>query len=129
MAQSGECAPADVEPSDHRHMGEGDITESMAELEAARCFEGLEAWEGGSPQNGGTLAGSEDANAERTDGVEEEEELKKMFYEAASSIVRSVVSAAAEQLEKETDYLDSSFKCSHPANNGNYPDIDVSYYH
>lgn len=135
VAQSGECPAADLEPSKNPDQGKGHDTESvMAEVEAARHGEELEAGEDGEgngdgegpPQNGGSRAGSEEASAERCD---HEEELKKMFYEAASSIVRSVMSAAAEQLEKEMDYLDSSFKCSQSANNGSYPDIDVSYYH
>ncbi|KAL2096538.1 hypothetical protein ACEWY4_008686 [Coilia grayii] len=128
VAQSGECAPADVEPSQHCHEREGGVAESVAEVEAARRFEVLEAGEGGPPQNGGSLeAGSGgEANAERCD---QEQELKKMFYQAAASIVQSVVCAATEQLEKETDYLDSSFRCSRLASNANHPDIDVSFYH
>lgn len=139
VAQSGECPAADLDPSKHPDRGGGHDTESvMAEVEAARHGEALEAgeegdedgeWDGdgeGPPQNGGSRAGSEEASAELRD---HEEELKKMFYEAAASIVRSVMAAAAEQLEKEMDYLDSSFKCSQSANNGSFPDIDVSYYH
>lgn len=62
-----------------------------------------------------------------TDSGDQEEALKRMCYEVAASIVRTVMSSATEQLAKEKDLLDSSLECFRPEKNSSYADVDVSY--
>ncbi|KAG7470729.1 hypothetical protein MATL_G00116950 [Megalops atlanticus] len=76
--------------------------------------------------SGNPVAQSVETDTEPND---QEEDQKRMFYEAAASIVQTVVSAAAKQLAKEKDLLDNGFKGSYHNNSDNYPDLDVSYCH
>lgn len=76
-----------------------------------------------SPDNGGSF--SESTKNDEPD--EQEETLKRMFYQAATSIVRTVLLAATDQLVKEKDFLDSSPKFTQ-TNHGNCTDIDVGYF-
>ncbi|KAL0174581.1 hypothetical protein M9458_030549 [Cirrhinus mrigala] len=113
VAQSGECEA----PIDSRELRQNG-NESKVGVGASVK---VETGEDGAPQFEGSRSGSAKTNAD-----EQEEALKRMFYEVAASIVRAVVSSAAEQLAKEKDVLDSSFQ---PENNSSYADIDVSYCH
>ncbi|KAL4647445.1 A-kinase anchor protein 12-like isoform X1 [Arapaima gigas] len=79
----------------------------------------LEPSEQGSPQNGGSHLWSGETCTELND---QEEDQKRIFYEAAASIVKMVVSAAADQIVKDTDFLDNRFKGSQDI----YLDFDIN---
>lgn len=119
VAQSGEFE-ADIDSSGLQEKGIGEA-ESMVGLGASVELETCRG-----PQNGGSFSEST-KNSDVPD--DPEEALKRMLYESATSIVRTVVSAATEQLAKEKDLLDSRVKCSQATNNGNYSDFDVGYCH
>ncbi|XP_041090622.1 A-kinase anchor protein 12-like [Polyodon spathula] len=71
--------------------------------------------------------------------INPEEEEMKLFYDAAAAIVRTVVSAATEQISKEQDTLeqdtlDNSFKGSYSNNSKDddstgYPGMNLSHCH
>uniref|UniRef100_A0A8C2CRW1 Si:ch211-137a8.4 n=1 Tax=Cyprinus carpio TaxID=7962 RepID=A0A8C2CRW1_CYPCA len=119
VAQSGECEA----PIDSRDLQQNGNDKAESKLGVGTSVE-VETGGDGGPQCGGFLSGSAKTNAD-----EQEEALKRMFYEVAASIVRAVVSSATEQLAKEKDVLDSSLKCFQPENNSSYTDIDGSYCH
>uniref|UniRef100_A0A4W5R6F0 Si:ch211-137a8.4 n=1 Tax=Hucho hucho TaxID=62062 RepID=A0A4W5R6F0_9TELE len=114
VAQSGEFA-AEIDCDDLQQNGANMMTEGKLEL--GTSFE-LKAGEEGSSQNGGSHSESGETNAEPHN---QEEARKRMFYEAAASIIQTVMSAATEQLENEKNFLDNGLTCSQSANNGNYP--------
>ncbi|ROK28165.1 hypothetical protein DPX16_6506 [Anabarilius grahami] len=119
VAQSGECQA----PIDSRDLQQNGNDKAESKVGLGTSVE-VETRGDGAPECGGSLSGSA-----KTNTAEQEEALKRMFYEVAASIVRAVVSSATEQLAKEKDPPDSSLKCFQPENNSSYTDIDVSYCH
>lgn len=120
VAQSGECEA----PIDSRDQQQNGNDKAESRIGVGSTSVEVETWGDGALQYGGSLSGSAKTNTD-----EQEEALKRMFYEVAASIVRAVVSSATEQLAKEKDVLDSSLKCFKPENNSSYTDIGVSYRH
>lgn len=114
VAQSGECE-APIDSRDLQQNG------SESNLGLGTRVE-IETRGDGDHQFVESLSGSAKTNAD-----EQEEALKRMFYEVAASIVRAALSSATEQLAKEKDSLDSSLKCFQPESNSSYTDIEVSY--
>lgn len=119
VVQSGECQA----PIDSRDLQQNGNDKAESKVGLGTSVE-VETRGDGAPQCGGSLSGSAKTNAD-----EQEEALKRMFYEVAASIVRAVVSSATEQLAKEKEPPDSSLQCFQPENNSSYTDIDVSYCH
>ncbi|XP_066559999.1 dentin sialophosphoprotein [Amia ocellicauda] len=106
-------------------------TENLSHLKHSRdqdiSFKGQSSGDDAHP-NGGSDPASEEAPSVLVDPGDEQ---KRIFYEAAAAIVRTVVSAATEQITKEQDILDSGFNGSYPNNNdnANYQDLDLHYCH
>ncbi len=99
VTQSGECEA----PIDSRDLQQNGNDKAESKVGVGNSVE-VETGGDGAPQCGGPLSGSAKTN------TDEQEALKRMFYEVAASIVRAVVSSATEQLAKEKDVLDSSLK-------------------
>lgn len=117
VAESGECEAA-IDSTDKAEHGKTDsLVDARIELETGVCC---------SPDNGGSFSESTKHNDEPDD---QEETLKRMFYQAATSIVQTVLLAATDQLVKEKDFLDSSPKFFQTTNHGNCTDVDVGYCH
>lgn len=102
VAESGEFE-ATIDSNDKTKPGK---TDSIVGLGAS--IE-LETGVSCSPDSGGSFSESTKNSDEPDD---HEETLKRMFYQAATSIVRTVLLAATDQLVKEKDFLDSSPKFS-----------------
>ncbi|KAI4896610.1 hypothetical protein NFI96_008467 [Prochilodus magdalenae] len=117
VAQSGEF-DAEIDSSDPQEKGTG---KAVSIVGLGSSVE-LENKLGRGPQNGGSLSESTKTSDVPDDP---EEALKRMLYEAATTIVRSALSAATEQLAKEKDLLDSKGKYSQATNNGNYTETVI----
>lgn len=118
VAESGEFEAA-IASNDKTESGKTDSIVGLGasiELETVVCC---------SSDNDGSFSESAKYNDEPDD---QEETLKRMFYQAATSIVQTVLLAAIDQLVKEKDFLDSSPKFSQ-TNHGNCTDVDVGYCH
>ncbi|KPP73058.1 A-kinase anchor protein 12-like [Scleropages formosus] len=114
--KSGECA-AD---RDFYHLHQPGTYTEQHKLELHASSE-LEPCEQGPPQNGGSHAGSGETHTEINN---QEEDQKRIFFEAAASIVKMVVSAAADQIAEDMDLLDNGFKGSQES----YVDHDINNY-
>lgn len=118
VAESGEFE-ATLDSNDKTEPGKTDsIVELGAsiELETGVCCS----------SEGGSFSESTKNSDEPDD---QEETLKRMFYQAATSIVQTVLLEATDQLVKEKDFLDSNPKFSQTTNYGNCTDVDVGYCH
>lgn len=110
VAQSGEFEAA-VDSNDKT---QAVMTESIIRLCASvEVASGMSS----SPEHLGSFSESTQNNDETAD---QEDTLKRILYKAATSIVQNVLMAATDQLVKETDFLDSSQKCSQT-------DLEVAY--
>lgn len=117
-AESGEFEAA-IDSNDTTELEKTDSVIGLGtsiELETGVCC---------SPDSGGSFSESTKNSDEPND---QEETLKRIFYQAATSIVQTVLLAATDQLVKEKDFLDSSPKFSQTSN-GNCIDVDVGYCH
>ncbi|KAI5625691.1 myb-like protein X [Silurus asotus] len=118
VAESGEFDAA-IDSNNKAESGKTDSIVGLGannELETEVCC---------SPGNGGSFIESSKNNDQPDD---QNETLKRMFYQDATSIVQTVLQAATEQLVKEKNFLDSSQEFSQ-TNHDNFTDVDVGFCH